>query len=323
MNNGVLYALRFFGLILSAITTVFTVILWSELPSETWTQMLMGLAGFALEGCKFLLLILAVLFYRRGQRIAAVVSGLLAALLFVVSIAASVGFLEKSEQQQREQSWQGQQIRQQLGQIDSEISLLTDAARRDIQNGYRERGLQTRTDIETLRQQRQALTRTPVSGVADSSFSGVSGLLGLDDDRVRLGAWLLLSVLIDGVAGACWVFLAMLQRAETVSETRSETVPDTRAEPCGVGGVTGTPEAMAEPAAETVSGVAYGCFLNDDVMLDDDHHDLFLSVADKIASNEPGYDDGMSLNRLMRLESIGYTKARKVMDKIEAQKKQA
>ena len=58
-------------------------------------------------------------------------------------------------------------------------------------------------------------------------------------------------------------------------------------------------------------------------MLDDDQHDLFLSVSDKIASNEPGYDDGMSLNQLMRLESIGYTKARKVMDKIKAQKKQA
>ena len=46
---------------------------------------------------------------------------------------------------------------------------------------------------------------------------------------------------------------------------------------------------------------------------------LFEAVKQKIDDRQEGYFPGMSLNQLMRLESIGYQKARRVMDRIEAE----
>ena len=312
MSNGISFCLRLFGLILSAITTVFTVILWSELPQDNWTSFLMGLAGFALEGCKFLLLVLAVVFYRDRLYFAALSASVLAALLFVVSIGASVGFLEKSEQEKRQQSWQGQQIRQQSNQLHDEIQLLTESARRDVASGYRKRALETQTRIDDLREQQQQLLGEPLASVVDSSFSGFSGLLGMNDKQTRLAAWLVLALLIDGVAGACWVFLALLRESETVVPD-SEPLPTKSHAPQGL-----------EPLPETVETAGFmekqQAFSFASV---DPQDELFDVVLEKIASNAPGYDENMSLNSLMRLESVGYAKARKVMDRIEALKKQA
>lgn len=318
MSNGVSFCLRFFGLILSAITTVFTVILWSELPQDSWTSFLMGLAGFALEGCKFLLLVLAVVFYRDRFYLAALFSGTLAALLFVVSIGASVGFLEKSEQQQRQHSWQGQQIRQQSNQLHNEIALLTESAQKDVASGYRERALETQVRIDNLRNQQRQLQSESLAGVVDSSFSGLAGLLGMEDGKTRLIAWLVLALLIDGVAGACWVFLALLKQSETVADYEQPLPSESHT---GQG---------LEPLPEIVETVGFikenrSCNFSvaDPVIVDNLQDELFSVVQKKIASNVPGYDANMSLNRLMRLESIGYGKARKVMDRIEALKKQA
>lgn len=318
MSYGVSFCLRFFGLILSAITTVFTVILWSELPQDSWTSFLMGLAGFALEGCKFLLLVLAVVFYRDRLYFAALFSGILAALLFVVSIGASVGFLEKSEQQQRQQSWQGQQIRQQSNQLHNEIALLTESARRDVANSYRERALETQARIDNLRNQQKRLQSELLAGVVDSSFSGLAGLLGIDDGQTRLIAWLVLALLIDGVAGACWIFLALLKQSETVSDYEQSLPTESQ---------TGQGLESLPEITETVGFIKENRSCNfavaDPVMVDDTQDKLSSVVLEKIASNVPGYDENMSLNSLMRLESIGYGKARKVMDRIEALKKQA
>lgn len=325
INYGVVFCLRFFGLILSGITTVFTVILWSELPQDNWTSFLMGLAGFALEGCKFLLLILVVVFYQQRHYFAAMMAGFLAALLFVVSIGASVGFLEKSEQQQRQQSWQGQTIRQQSDQLNDEISLLTESARRDVDSGYRERALTTQARIDDLREQQNRLHDEPLASVAGSSFSGLSGLLGFDDDQVRLGAWLILALLIDGVAGACWVFLALLKTVDDDQdrEPLSDSKKDRRQAGQGLEMVSDFSETASETVTETGVDVVYNCSVADGVVIDDAQEDLFQSVSGKIASNAQGYDESLSLNQLMRLESIGYAKARKVMDRIKTTKKQA
>ena len=321
MSYWVVFCLRFFGLILSAITTVFTVILWSELPQDNWASFLMGLAGFALEGCKFILLILAVVFYRDRFYFAALFSGILSVLLFIVSIGASVGFLEKSEQQQQQQSWQGQQIRQQSSQLLDEILLLTESARRDVASGYRERALETQSRIVNLREQQNRLQSEPLVMVADSSFSGLAGLLGMANQQTRLVAWLVLALLIDGVAGACWVFLALLKQSETGFDNKELLSGKSQ-----IGqGLEPFPE-MVETVPDMVDEIkdqqAYSCSSVTSVVVDDSQDELFLVVSEKIASNVPGYDEGMSLNSLMRLESIGYAKARKVMDRIAAKQKQ-
>ena len=357
MSEWISFCLKSFGLILSAVTTVFTVLLWGSLPEDTWSSILMGVAGFALEGSKFLLLLLALLFLKRKQFLASIVGGSLATLLFIVSIGASVGFLEKSEQQQQRSSDAWNSTQTSIAQIDAEIEMLLDSSRRDIENGYRERGLRTRTEIASLREQRKTLLETPENSPVETSFGGLASMLGMDDDNVRLFAWLLLAVLIDGVAAACWAFLVLLEQPETMlvktetfsamPEATEKTMPRPMVKQTIEKPVQKKPEPLPEEPAmpeviktETVmpayheenlemfsdddfengSDKVYSCGAAPKTTVIIEKQDaLFESVKLKINDRQEGYFPGMSLNDLMRLEKIGYPKARRVMDRIETE----
>ena len=325
---------------------------------DSWASILMGVAGFALEGSKFLLLLLALLFLKQKQFLASIVGGTLATLLFLVSIGASVGFLEKSEQQQQRSSGVWSSTQTSIAQIDAEIEMLLDASRRDIENGYRERGLRNRDDIASLREQRKTLLETPENSPVETSFGGLSSMLGMDDDSVRLFAWLLLAVLIDGVAAACWAFLILLEQPETVlvetetvsampnppvkmvanpmpeREARQEPLREEPAIPEAIKTETTMPVydernlemfpdesvSVSDDGFENGSDKVYSCGAAPKTTVIIERRDaLFEAVKQKIDDRQEGYFPGMSLNQLMRLESIGYQKARRVMDRIEAE----
>ena len=366
MSKGIAFCLKGFGSILSIVTTIFTVILWASLPTDIYSQILMGIAGFALEGSKFLLLVLALLFFRRKYFSASITGAVLSFLLFVVSIGASIGFLESSEQQQQHSSQAWQDQRKQLAMIDLEIESLLSSINDDINNGYRDRGLKTRKEVAKLKQERKALLATETYQ-ADSSFSGLAGLMGMNNNSIRLVAWLVLAILIDGVAAACWVFLALLE-PETVPETLPETTgknekqeeqvlsssqdqnetikqPDDIIRPAppedkpAVKAVyensyspLATPETenrtdSREPETpdffKTTKETTFNCTATEktstEVVINNDNNRdyLYEQVKQKILAGTPGYTKSLSLNRLMRLESIGYAKARRVMDKIQ------
>lgn len=355
MSEWISFCLKSFGLILSAVTTVFTVMLWGSLPENTWASILMGIAGFALEGSKFLLLLLALLFLNRKQFLASIVGGLLAALLFIVSIGASVGFLEKSEQQQQRSSDAWNSTQTGIDQIDAEIEMLLDSSRIDIENGFRERGLRTRNDIASLRGQRKTLLETPENSPVETSFGGLASMLGMDDDNVRLFAWLLLAVLIDGVAAACWAFLILLEQPETVHaevfsddpktpektmarsmvrqeierpvQKQPEPLPEESAMQEVIKTETVMPvyneqnlEMFSDDAFENDSEKVHSCGVESKTTVIIQKQDvLFEVVKQKIDNRQEGYFPGMSLNDLMRMEKIGYPKARLVMDRIESE----
>ena len=343
MSDWISFCLKSFGFILSAVTTVFTVLLWGSLPEDTWSSILMGIAGFALEGSKFLLLLLALLFLKRKQFLASIVGSTLAALLFIVSIGASVGFLEKSEQQQQHSSDAWRSTQNSIAQIDAEIDMLLVSSRTDIENGYRDRGLRTRAEIESLREQRKTLLETPENMPVETSFGGIASMLGMDDQSTRLFAWLLLAVLIDGVAAACWVFLILLEQSETVmsdakvfSEMQEvervlQKQPETLQEDLKTSAFMeketivpvvddGNLEMFPEENV-SVSGhgseKVYGCSAAEKtVVIIEEYDGLFKQVKRKIDEGQEGYFPGMSLNSLMKLEKIGHPKARKVIDRI-------
>ena len=125
--------------------------------------------------------------------------------LFVVSIGASVAFLENGEQARQQQGavWQGRQTT--LTQLDERIRIAQSAAEKDIDGGYRQRGLDTLEQVEQWQEQRQALLSEPVSESA--------GAIGLGESQ-RFYAWLLLAILIDGCAVAGWVVLSQEERQE-------------------------------------------------------------------------------------------------------------
>ena len=214
MNPWNRLSLQAASFILTGVSIVFTVLLWSQLPEESWMKIIAGLAGFALELCKFSLLPLSLLLLKNTKTMSAGALLLLfGGALFVVSIGASVAFLENGEQarQQQGEVWQGRQTT--LAQLDERIRIAQSAAEKDIAGGYRQRGLDTLTQVEQWQEQRTALLNEPV---IESS-----GAVGLDESQ-RVYAWLLLAILIDGCAIAGWVVLSQEEKQDSSIESRTD-----------------------------------------------------------------------------------------------------
>ena len=223
MNPWNRLSLQFASFILTGVSIVFTVLLWSQLPDEGWMKIISGLAGFALELCKFSLLPLSLLLLKNKKTMnAGVLLFLFGASLFVVSIGASVAFLENGEQARQQQSavWQGRQTT--LAQLDERIAIGQASAAKDSESSYpniRERGMSTLRKVEQWQEQRQALLSEPV---AESS-----GAIGLGESQ-RFYAWLLLAILIDGCAVAGWVVLSQEEKQETEQEEKIKSQSDVK-----------------------------------------------------------------------------------------------
>lgn len=193
-------SLQIASCILTGVSVVFTVLLWGQLPAESWMKIIAGLAGFALELCKFSLFPLAFLLLKNKKTLGSG-AGLLfiGVLLFVVSIGASVSFLENGEQARQQQSVVWQERQTTLAQLDERIRIGQLSAAKDIDGGYRQRGLDTLKNVEQWQEQRGTIINNPIVETA--------GVVGMSESQ-RLYAWLLLAILIDGCAVAGWSVLS-------------------------------------------------------------------------------------------------------------------
>lgn len=220
MNPWNRLSLQAASIILTIVSIVFTVLLWSQLSDEGWMKIISGLAGFALELCKFSLLPLSLLLLKSKKTMnAGVLLLLFGGSLFIVSIGASVAFLESGEQVRQQQGavWQGRQTT--LAQLDERIRIAQSAAEKDIAGGYRQRGLDTLEQVEQWQEQRQTLLSEPVSES--------SGAIGLGESQ-RFYAWLLLAILIDGCAVAGWVVLSQEEKQEAEQEEKIKSQADVK-----------------------------------------------------------------------------------------------
>ncbi len=195
--------------ILTMVSIVFTVLLWARLPEDFFMQCLTGVAGLALELCKFSLLPLAFLQLRKRQWLSGVFLLALGSALFVVSIGASVSFLETGQQRHEQRSLAWQQRQETIDQLDNNIMLGQESASIDIKNGYRERGVVTLTQVDQWQKERASLLSQPLSNDGQ--------LIGLTEQQ-RFFAWLLLALLIDGCSVAGWSILAGQQRGTVVDK---------------------------------------------------------------------------------------------------------
>ncbi len=201
--------------ILTMVSIVFTVLLWARLPNDFFMQCLTGLAGLALELCKFSLLPLAFLQLQQRNWLGGAFLLALGSALFVVSIGASVSFLETGQQRQDRQSLAWQQRQETIAQLDNNIRLGQESAGVDIKNGYRERGVDTLARVDGWQKERAVLLGQPLENSGQ--------LVGLSEQK-RFYAWLLLALLIDGCSVAGWSILAGQQQATLVDKLVVDTV---------------------------------------------------------------------------------------------------
>ena len=208
--------------ILTMVSIVFTVLLWASLPEGFLMQCLTGVAGLALELCKFSLLPLSFLQLQQRQWLSGSFLLALGSALFVVSIGASVSFLETGQQRQEQQSLAWQQRQETIAQLDNNILLGQESAGIDIKNGYRERGANTLKQVGQWQQERAALLDQPLENDGQ--------LIGLTKQQ-RFFAWLLLALLIDGCSVAGWTILSAKKNSVIDRPVINNAVNDTVNDP--------------------------------------------------------------------------------------------
>ena len=291
MNHWTRYSLQVSSLILTGVSIIFTVLLWSQLPSQSWMKFFTGAAGFALELCKFALLPFSFLLLRNRETTAGLILLLIGCALFAVSIAASVTFLETGEQTRQRSSEAWQQKQASLDQLDEQIRLGQLAASEDINNGYRKRGLETLGSVQKWQEEREELVNLPVNQSSDFSVL---------EKEERFYAWLLLALLIDGCSVAGWTILASQKQqtvkpktVSTITETVSETIPQTITEIVTTETTDNYPETTPVPVS-----------INNE-------------VYDRITSGTHGQK--ITVRGFMSKERIGYQKAKRILDSLEAE----
>ena len=323
------------SILLTIVSMVFTVLLWSQLPEKDWMKFISGLAGFSLELCKFSLLPFSIVLLKNRKTInAGALLMFFNVSLFVVSIGASVAFLENGEQSRQRQGavWQSRQTT--LEQLDQRIAIGQASAAKDGESSYpniRERGLNTLLQVEQWQEQRQALLDKPVTEE--------SGAIGLDESK-RFYAWLLLAILIDGCAAAGWVILSQeekiassndvkeLDNSELINnvEERLEAFLRTQKNKVNTDNVllkVSQPDEKNKKAdiqmVESLKEMVTTKETETDEMVSKKTKTKLMVVEremlDRITSGEHG--ELITCRGLMKAEKIGYVKAKQILDGLE------
>ncbi len=300
MNYTTRYVLQVSSGILTFVSIVFTVLLWSQLPTEWWMKGIAGLAGFALELCKFSLLPLSFLMLKNRETTGGLALLLLGSLLFAVSIGASVAFLENGEQQRQQQSLAWQQRQTSIAQLDEQIKIGQQSASRTLR-------ADTLNQVEQWQSERKELLSQPVE---NSSM-----MLGIDQQQ-RLSAWLLLAILIDGCAIAGWVLLSRKEHHQeektfsTTSEQQQKRLQNIKPEPELL--PEQVTEAIKEPEIEPETEASQST-LFDNVS----EHELIIiepEIRDRIVHGEHG--ERFSIRGFMEKEKIGHKKAKPILNSL-------
>ena len=221
---------RSMGVILALVSTAALVFLLISLPLNEVEQVMAMAAGVALQACLYLFARSPLATLRRT-----------ALVLLVVSIAASAAFMEYAWQkqltdnrqqasQQQSQSFQVQQLKREIAELNRQIDLMMLASEKDTKGVYTGRSDQRLAKLDTVKQQRQQKTEAlqqlqqlPPQTGADSG--SLQALLTGASQWLRLMVFGLLSGLIDYVA-----LLALGMNQPETELQQGETAPDTATE---------------------------------------------------------------------------------------------
>jgi hypothetical protein len=194
------------ALIFCGTSVVFTIGLWISIPAVGAGQLVAGLTATALELCKFSFAPLGLWLRSKGRFIGNVLL-FLWPFLVLISIAATVGFLESNTAEQKQfstrNSLEYQTIKQQLSSLEQQINNLNGIIATDAANNYRNRALKTAEQLENLEQRRsEAMTQLKAiqgsgSDSAQAAFSGLAILTHTDPQKLQYSAFLALAVITD------------------------------------------------------------------------------------------------------------------------------
>ncbi|MFC6633560.1 hypothetical protein [Microbulbifer taiwanensis] len=221
------------ALIFCGTSLVFTVGLWISIPGGVGGQLVAGLTATALELCKFSFAPFGLWLRAQGRAVGYALLALWP-LLVVISIAATVGFLESRTTQQRELNARGsleyRTLQQQLASVQQQIDTLNSVIATDAANGYRKRAIETIEQLEKLEQQRSAVlaqlktVRVAASDSAGATFASLATLTHADAAEIQHRGFLALAVVADVVGLVALLAFSSVSTAAPTVKTRQPIV---------------------------------------------------------------------------------------------------
>ncbi|WP_448215284.1 hypothetical protein [Endozoicomonas sp. 2B-B] len=198
--------------VMKTLSVICTGWLFFSMAGNPWIGGLTAAGGVVVQWLAFLITPFGLLWILERQWLRGVMALLYGLVVFTVSTLAAVAFLEQGEQSYRKDS-------ERYTSITSVIALRAEAARKDIDSGYRDRALNTLDKIEVQDQKRSTLT-------SDSPFAKTAELYGVDSEQARRFTFLIFALLLDGgaVLASCLIALERRQEQEREHpEPRTET----------------------------------------------------------------------------------------------------
>jgi len=209
------------GFVLAFVSTGAMVMTLQSLMQDWVSKALAVLAGIALQGCLYLFS------NRRNHRIRA-----FSWLLLTFSVIATTWFMDATWQQQRqqqaiehnqqaEQSWQAEQIRNQVNQLNQQIEINLDSASTDTGTSYRQRGIDTLSNLDKLYQRRDNLLEQ-LNGINTNAASKNSASAFEETAELRISLFAVIALIID--ISAILAFASLAKPA--VTEPKQPTLTD-------------------------------------------------------------------------------------------------
>ena len=132
------------------------------------------------------------------------------ALLMLLSIIATTWFMETTWQQQHhqrletlqqksDQSWQAEQYRQQIVELNQEIAISTQSAQEDINKDFRKRGNNTLVTLDQKKTQRESLNRK-LNNITSEDNQTLTPTAFEATPEIRITLFALIALLIDVTA---------------------------------------------------------------------------------------------------------------------------
>jgi len=219
--------------LLCGISIIASVLLWISVPTEIFGKWLAGATAIALEICKFAFLPLALIMWKREQHGWSITLGSIGFILLIVSVSATIGFVQNANQQQQTEAQQStiryQTNLQQLDSLNKQVDQYHLLIKTDSDNGFRDRGYKGLNKLDELETQRTALVKEmsipekATQGEMNALTGSIAKQLDMDADKLQLTFFTSLAVLVDVSAIISLSFLSMHTKTTRELTTKSTT----------------------------------------------------------------------------------------------------
>ena len=186
----------FLGLVLAIASTGAMVMTMQSLVNGWIAKSLTICAGIALQGCLYLFS------NNSNHRIR-----WFSYLLLVFSVIATTWFMDATWQQQQnnliqqnrqqaDQSWQAEQIRSQINELNQQIEISLNSASTDTNSNYRDRGIRTLSGLDDMRQRRDNLM-AELDGLTETTTTLTEQSVFESTPQIRILMFVLIAIIID------------------------------------------------------------------------------------------------------------------------------